>query len=242
MGTYCEIKRELIEEDFSKERKVQLWRNANVDAKFTKNNVTDIPSKNTVLLSKSSITLKNPFISLTTKSIQTSSRPIQSKKLENKEEILCQPNPCMNEAKCEVERISSTFKCICLNESFSGKYCEIFKIHYQNSIQKLSETTHLKLLLNSTTVSLTTSSAVTEKSKLTDNKEPIPYYTRAFFWQCPSNCLFNLGRGFCTLSKSGYPKCSCHEKWTGVDCGQKNYCFNNGCQNNSTCSNYPEMR
>jgi hypothetical protein len=247
MGTYCEIKRELIEEDFNKDRKVQIWRNANVEAKLPKINFTEpISTTNAKLHSKIATIFKNPFFSTPASAFQMSSQPTKLKKLEFKEKKSpCQLDPCMNDAKCELDEVDSSFKCICKNSSFSGKYCENYQIQSRNSIQqssssiKTSTITNLKPLTASIPMISFASSAETKKNTTIDH---LPYYTRAFFWQCPSNCLFNLGRGFCTLSTSGYPRCSCHEQWAGVDCGQKNYCFNNECQNNSTCSNYPEMR
>lgn len=73
------------------------------------------------------------------------------------------------------------------------------------------------------------------------NKQITPT-TRAYFWQCPSNCFYSLGRGFCALSQSGYPHCVCHIGWTGIDCSQKNFCAENDCNNNATCVNFPERR
>ena len=238
MGTYCEIKRELIEEDFnkeSKERKVQLWRNANVGTKTTPNWFVKTSSvSNPFLLSSSLTSSSHP-----SKYINPTNKSIQLKKNEYIQTYLCQPNPCMNEAKCEVE--IDTFKCICKNASFSGTFCENFRFIIQDSLKKTS------LEINTTTISFvptTSPTTITRTSELKkiNQKDPLSYYTRAFFWQCPSNCLFHLGRGFCTLSSSGYPRCSCRDEWTGVDCAQKNYCLNNDCQNNSTCSNYPEMK
>ena len=258
MGTYCELNRELIEEDFNKERNVKLWRNLNVVTKLPQTTTGFETSKPTISSSSSpsissttkwaskTSTHNNPFHveSTSAKSSQakTHASAMPTTKIiikSMKESSLCKPNPCMNEATCEL--VYDSFKCVCTNASFTGKYCEHFRFVSQqkpkshNAAVIVKSTATMKPLADKTTV------VAAHKSKI-DSQEPLPYYTRAFFWQCPSNCLFNLGRGFCTLSSSGYPRCACRDEWTGVDCGQRNYCLNNECTNNSTCSNYPEMR
>ena len=246
MGTYCELNRDLIEEDFNKERNVKLWRNLNVVTKLPLPLSTELETVKpmTKWISKTS-TFVDPLThskstsnfvqNMTTTVLKTTTKVVKSMKIEFKESK-CKPNPCMNDAKCEVE--NDSFKCLCKNSSFTGKHCEIFRFSlHESTISDVVKTT--VTTVKPITVKTT---AASQKSQKIDPQEPLPYYTRAFFWQCPSNCLFNLGRGFCTLSSSGYPRCACRDEWTGVDCGQRNYCLNNQCTNNSTCSNYPEMR
>ncbi|RNA44826.1 cysteine-rich venom latisemin-like isoform X2 [Brachionus plicatilis] len=142
-------------------------------------------------------------------------------------EPLCNPNPCMNNAKCIVSH--NSFLCLCSNSSFSGRYCESFH----------------KIVAQTTKI-LPKMEKFTNKFIIPQTKKITPLYRtttpRAFIWQCPSNCFYNFGRGYCTLSAGGTPHCVCRLEWTGVDCSQKNYCLNHRCQHNSTCSNYPEMR
>lgn len=217
-------------------------------------------------------------------------------------EPLCEPNPCQNDAKCMV--INDKIRCLCINSSYTGKYCEHSKLshhhhrHHTTSTSMTSvdpETTPEGIIEITTSTMATTSSgrrrtttggagntqaAATSTSSSEqryayyqsstsaprgfkhvstllpipinnhdESSTPLPFYqvqkqptTRAYFWQCPSNCFYSLGRGFCALSQSGYPHCVCHMGWTSVDCSQKNYCADNDCSNNSTCVNYPETR
>lgn len=124
-------------------------------------------------------------------------------------EPLCEPNPCMNNAECLIER--ENFNCKCFNSSFSGKFCEI----YIPAIEKLTT----KRIID------------VKRYNLLDD----------LIWQCPSNCLKNLGHGVCTLSSYGYPQCVCSKPWSGIDCSQRDLCTDNHCLNNSTCISYPEM-
>lgn len=159
--------------------------------------------------------------------------------------------------------INDQIKCLCLNSSYTGKYCE--------TITKLRPFTATVSPLTPTTAA-TTRILVTSENRDDDNGvmitaasnrhatfepqahmttsmprlEDLPFVklptTRVYFWQCPNNCFYNLGHGFCALSNSGYPHCMCHVGWTGIDCSQRNYCVDNDCTNNSTCVNYPETK
>ena len=150
-------------------------------------------------------------------------------------EPLCNPNPCMNNAKCIISH--NSFLCLCSNVSFTGRYCESFN---QVSREKITTKT------TSTSTTKTQNPQLTNKFIIPQTKKITSIYRttthRAFIWQCPSNCFYNFGRGYCTFSSSGTPHCVCRLEWTGVDCSQKNYCLTNKCQHNSKCSNYPEMR
>ena len=138
--------------------------------------------------------------------LQASKQKPQAENLIENEfkEPLCEPNPCMNNAKCTIS--ADSIRCICANSSFTGKFCEIFMITTKPPI--------------TTTQPATTTRFVEPTTPRTIDQS---YLTRAFFWQCPQNCLFNLGRGFCSLSSSGYPRCVCKADWTGIDCSQKTF-------------------
>lgn len=212
MGSYCEISRkDMVEEDLVKDRSLQLWRNRNIVTKIPTTQATEIQT------TTPTTTTKPP--------LQANKQKPQAENLIENEfkEPLCEPNPCMNNAKCTIS--ADSIRCICANSSFTGKFCEIFMITTKPPI--------------TTTQPATTTRFVEPTTPRTIDQS---YLTRAFFWQCPQNCLFNLGRGFCSLSSSGYPRCVCKAEWTGIDCSQKNFCLNNECINNSTCSNYPEMK
>lgn len=164
--------------------------------------------------------------------------------------------------------INDKIKCLCLNSSYSGKHCEITKL---KPVTKAAPTSRTRLTTTSesstsyfeeeTSRHTTTESPeevnLSKGAKLapfTSSPQPPPPRisfhtnkkitptTRAYFWQCPSNCFYSSGHGFCALSQSGYPACVCHIGWTGIDCSQKNYCADNDCSNNSTCVNFPERR
>lgn len=165
---------------------------------------------------------------------------------------LCEPNPCMNDGKCVITT-KGFFECRCVNDSFSGEYCENFK-----KVIKLSTTTirttssarsHMDYLITkpSTSMSSSTSSPSTSSSSTvvttTALSQELIKKRRKWSNKCPSNCYYSLRRGFCRFSTvNNEPYCSCEPQWTGQDCGTRNYCWNNKCENNSTCFNFPGLK
>lgn len=210
MGSYCEISRKNdIENDYTYNNNSRPFMDSTTSKPLTSTQiVTTSEEKMTTL--KSDIKNETDFT-----------------------EPLCNPNPCMNNAKCIVSH--NSFLCLCANGSFTGRYCESFHpiVKEENSYPY-------------STKILPKIDQFTNKFIIPQTKKITPIYRtttpRAFIWQCPSNCFYNFGRGYCTLSASGTPHCVCRLEWTGVDCSQKNYCLTHKCLHNSTCSNYPEMR
>lgn len=156
--------------------------------------------------------------------------------------------------------INDKIRCLCLNSSYTGKYCEITKLTRMtteatttaSTATTAAETKRTKAAVITTTSSYhhTSSSKRIRFGDRHSTSAPKDLFyqgsnqltTRAYFWQCPSNCFHNLARGFCALSQSGYPHCVCQIGWTGIDCSQKNFCADNNCNNNSTCVNFPEKK
>ena len=174
-----------------------------------------------------------------------------------KDKLVCQQNPCLNEAICII--VDDTFKCLCPNSSYVGKYCEIYRPSYSNSqtdrdSPQLYDDLATRSMLPAENFKSSTAISPLSQINSTSDLYPQDVYTtksmptikqtsaRTYFWQCQSNCFYSLGQGFCALSQSGFPHCVCHIGWTGMDCSQKNYCLENNCVNNSTCVNYSEMR
>ncbi|CAF0900276.1 unnamed protein product [Brachionus calyciflorus] len=212
MGSYCEMARNTqVENDLSENNSSRSTTDKSINLK----NITVVTEKMTTTSTTSYVTT--------------------SLKLETFTEPLCNPNPCMNNAKCLINQ--NSFVCLCSNASYTGRYCENYR-----SLSTLETTLTATKKTIPKTEEITTKFTTT--APRTDTSTRRTYHTtpRAYIWQCPSNCFYNFGRGYCTLSSNGNPHCVCRLEWTGVDCSQKNYCLTNKCEHNSTCSNYPEMR
>jgi hypothetical protein len=276
MGTYCEIPREqFFENDMNTNvsksnsgspKSDGTWRYANKKvysatghkfsvARATSPNVVNPFVLNRINVDKN-INLTNAFgagnvvtsaYSFSTPlPITESTKANPVSQITDFKEPACEPNPCLNNAKCLI--ISDSIYCKCTSQ-YSGKFCE--NLIYPNGLARakfLPATFQVSSTTPANASSTTTPSlSTTFNPYLTSNDQefyqtPESTSTRRYFWQCPSNCMYHLGRGYCALSSSGFPSCMCRNEFTGVDCGQLNYCLKNLCSNNSTCFNYPELK
>ncbi len=221
MGSYCEIPRKETLENDNVTPSVPFW-------KVRNSQVTKIP----LVLTERPTPINKHYTTVTRDYARTTKPTTTSKntfiKTNPFKEPLCEPNPCLNNGKCVIT--GDRFLCKCANSSFTGKYCERFTY-------SADETSKWPLMTPNFETSIVRYQTTTPKTT------KMPFTTSAFFfWQCPSNCLNNLGHGYCTLSTNGYPKCVCQDQWSGIDCSQRNFCFKNSCLNNATCLNYPEAK
>jgi hypothetical protein len=236
MGTYCEIPRDdYIENDMKDNR-------GHVKSDRYSNKVTAATKTAT---RGSSPAIINPFLVNSNRNISIFSHTTQTNQINKKPEIvnsemffkepICEPNPCLNGAKCII--VTDSFICKCPNSSFTGRYCEKYIPISQPKILKLQPTEPARVSFAPVATTYNPYLAIANQEEgITESS------TRRYFWNCPSNCLFHLGRGYCALSQSGFPNCVCKNEYTGIDCSQQNYCLRNKCSNNSTCFNYPEMK
>lgn len=225
MGSYCELPRSSsVKNDFLNSRmgypKSSL-RNSSPDFGF----LSSISNSNSTSAPLPATTVK-----------LTMSDYVQS---------ICEPNPCLNNGKCIL--VKEDFECKCSNSSFTGKFCEKFRIlPIRPKVTALPSTIQILTTSTTSTSDLPTNSTISKNILTIEEKfnstKSIGSTTRAYFWQCPSNCFHSLGHGYCSMSSTGHPYCVCRLEWTGIDCSQRNYCIINKCENNSTCSNYPEMK
>lgn len=239
MGTYCEIPREdYVENDMKDNRgQVKSDRYSNKVTAATKSSTYGSTPAiiNPFLANNRNV---STFINQTLTNSQTNQQINKKSEMINSEvyfkEPVCEPNPCLNGARCTI--ITDSFICKCLNNSYSGRYCEKY-IPPQPRVDKLQPTVPARVTYPPIATTYNPYLGVTnQEESITESS------THRYFWNCPSNCLFHLGRGYCALSPSGFPNCVCRNEYTGIDCSQQNYCLRNKCSNNSTCFNYPEMK
>jgi hypothetical protein len=191
MGTYCEIPRneaagaaasDLPENDFGSgnfNQETSNWRQKIHDFNQVFSTTTssgtrqaaDTRTTMTTTTSTHVTTSENQYFSF---SHFNTFRPRKPHYIDTEfKEPLCDPNPCMNEAKCIV--LKDSFECICMNSSFSGRYCENFRIQYFRSTQAPTSTsTFSSTTTTTTTTTKSSSTSTTIRSTTTSTtREPL---------------------------------------------------------------------
>ena len=96
----------------------------------------------------------------------------------------CEPNPCLNNAACIV--FAKFFVCICVNNSYSGKYCEIYTAWPRQATQAPSVRTWTASF-NPFTAQQTAATPPTPPMRMTTTTSASPfteYTTAKYIWKC----------------------------------------------------------